>query len=182
MRIISLILLLFLCITSFTSCFFEELFEPTVINKNFFYNEDYLANCKLTDIPIPNIENSMQTDEGLYLNLSNKEFYEYCKAVLDYIIEKKDVYYKGHWNDIGFAGGLHFISTMYIPLTDNYCITNNEHDFVFSTTEQLDEHGCYINPVRIIIKRKSGDLKKENFIYNTYMRIDNKSWDCFYKD
>lgn len=182
MRIISLILLLFLCITSFTSCFFEELFEPTVINKNSFYNENYLADCKLTNMPIPNIDNSVQTDEGIYLNLSDGEFYEYSKAVLNYIIEKKDIYYKGYWNDIGHPEGSHHIATMYISLTNNYSITSNEHDFVFSTTEQLDEHGCYINPVRIIIKRKSGDLKKENFTYNTYMRIDNKSWDCFYKD
>ena len=181
MRAITLIIIMFLCISSFTSCIFEELFEPTVIDKHSFYNMDYLADCKLTDIPIPNVENSIQTDEGIYLNLSDEEFYEYSKAMFDYIMAKKDAYYKGYWNDIGFPGGSHFIATMYIPLTDNYCITSNEHDFVFSTTEQLDEHGCYINPVRIIIKRKSGDFNKENFTYNTYIRIDNKSWGCFYK-
>lgn len=147
--------------------------------RNEFFAPEYLAECKLSDMPIPNVDGSYRTESKLYLNMTEEEFDAYSKAVFDYLWAKEDAYYKGYEVDSGLAGGIFFIpEDRYAPLLENYDLDNDAHRFIFSTTELLNEgdeyNNHYWNYVVIRIIRADGTLEKENFTYNTTIQITNQ--------
>lgn len=159
--------------------------------QNEFFAVEYLAECKLSDMPAPNVEGSFRTESKLYLNMTDEEFDAYSKQVFDYLWAKEDAYFKGYEVDSGLAGGIFFISEdRYAPLLENYNLESDAHRFIFSTTELLNEgdeyNNHYWNYVVIRIVRADGKLEKENFTYNTTIQITNEENDLrssvYYED
>ena len=187
-RIIAIVLMLAFFLISLTSC--DVLAAALLIwagtqqgsdidAQNEFFVPEYLAECKLSDMPVPNVDGSFRTESKLYLNMTDEEFDAYAKQVFEYLWAKEDAYFKGYEVDSGFAGGIFFLGEdRYAPLLENYNLDNDAHRFIFSTTELLnegDEYNMhYWNYVVIRIVRSSGTLEKENFTYNTTIQITNK--------
>lgn len=187
-RIVAIVLMLAFFLISLTSC--DVLAAALLIwagtqqgsdidAQNEFFAPEYLAECKLSDIPIPNVDGSFRTESKLYLNMTEEEFDAYSKQVFEYLWAKEDAYFKGYEVDSGLAGGIFFVGEdRYAPLLENYNLESDSHRFIFSTTELLnegDEYNMhYWNYVVIRIVRSSGTLEKENFTYNTTIQITNK--------
>lgn len=186
-RVIAILLIAAMCLIPLTSCdiiagaflIWAGMQEPSMDAENSFFDSEYLAECLLSDMPVPNIEASFRTDTKLYLNMTDEEFCAYSKAVFDYLLAKEDAYFKGYWVECGPPGGIFFlVEDRYAPLTENYDLEGDSHEFIFSTTELLNEgdeyNRNYWNEVVIRIVRSSGTLEKENFSYNTVIEIKNK--------
>ena len=186
-RIIAIVLMLAFFLISLTSCdviagvflIWAGTQEPSMDAENSFFDSGYLATCLLSDMPVPNVENSRRTETKLYLNMTDEEFDAYAKRVFDYLLTKEDAYFKGYEVDSGFAGGIFFVpEDRYAPLTENYNLEKDAHRFIFSTTELLNEgdeyNRNYWNYVVIRIVRASGTLEKEDFTYNTTIQITNQ--------
>lgn len=184
-KIIALVLILVMCLISLASCnIWVGMQEPDMVAENSFFAEEYLSECKLSDMPVPDVENSMRTDDTIYLNLTDEEFDNYIRTLYDYLLTKDDVYFKGIWNDISNPGGIFYlVSDSYIPLgpvTENFFFASDSFDFAFSRSEALSKNGYYVDPVNIMFKKISGTLEKENFTYNVWMKISNAPRSCFY--
>ena len=187
-RIIAIVLMLAFFLISLTSCdvlaaalliWAGTQQESDIDAQNEFFVPEYLAECKLSDMPVPNIDGSYRTESKLYLNMTDEEFDVYAKQVFEYLWAKEDAYFKGYEVDSGLAGGIFFVGEdRYAPLLENYNLESDSHRFIFSTTELLnegDEYNIhYWNEVVIRIVRSSGTLEKENFTYNTTIQITNK--------
>lgn len=186
-KIIAYILIVAMFLVSLTSCdilaaaflVWAGTQESGMDAKNEFFAPEYLIECKLEDMPVPNVDGSFRTETKLYLNMSEEEFDAYSKQVFHYLLAKEDAYFKGYEVDSGLAGGILFApEDRYAPLREDYDLENDAHRFIFSTTELLnegDEYNIhYWNPVVIRIVRSSGTLEKENFDYNTTIQITNK--------
>ena len=187
-KIIAILLLLAMCLTFMTSCdILAGAFliwagtqqQTTMVSENEFFATEYLAECKLEDVPVPNVDGSFRTETKLYLNMTEEEFDTYSKLVFDYLWAKEDAYFKGYEVDSGLAGGIFFVGEdRYAPLLEDYNLENDAHRFIFSTTEFLnegDEYNInYWNYVVIRIVRSSGTLEKEDFTYNTTIQITNQ--------
>ncbi len=186
-KIIALILIIVMISISLTSCdilagaflIWVGTQESSMDAQNEFFAHEYLIECKLEDMPIPNVDGSFRTESKLYLNMTEEEFDAYSKAVFDYLWAKEDAYFKGCEVDSGFAGGIFFApEDRYAPLLEDYNLESDAHRFIFSTTEFLNEgdeyNNHYWNEVVIRIVRSSGTLEKENFTYNTTIQITNK--------
>ena len=187
-RIIAIVLMLAFFLISLTSC--DVLAAALLIwagtqqgsdidAQNEFFVPEYLAECKLSDMPVPNIDGSFRTESKLYLNMTDEEFDAYAKQVFEYLWAKEDAYFKGYEVDSGLAGGIFFVGEdRYAPLLENYNLESDAHRFIFSTTELLNEgdeyNNHYWNYVVIRIVRADGTLEKENFTYNTTIQITNK--------
>ena len=186
-KIIALILMLVMCLVSLSSCeilagaflIWAGTQESSMDAQNEFFSTEYLAECKLSDMPVPNVDGSFRTETKLYLNLTEEEFDAYSKQVFDYLWAKEDAYFKGYEVDSGFAGGIFFVpEDRYAPLLENYNLESDAHRFIFSTTEKLNEgdeyNNHYWNYVVIRLDRVDGKLEKEDFTYNTVIQITNK--------
>ena len=187
-RIIAFILMLVITLVSLTSCdILAGAFliwagtqqATTTVAQNEFFAAEYLAECKLEDMPVPDVDGSFRTETKLYLNMTDEEFDAYAKLVFDYLWEKEDAYFKGYEVDSGLAGGIFFIGEdRYAPRLEDYNLENDAHRFIFSTTEFLnegDEYNIhYWNYVVIRITRVDGKLEKEDFTYNTTIHITNQ--------
>ena len=186
-RIIAIVLMLAFFLISLTSCdviagvflIWAGTQEPSMDAENSFFDSGYLATCLLSDMPVPNVENSRRTETKLYLNMTDEEFDAYAKRVFDYLLTKEDAYFKGYEVDSGFAGGIFFVpEDRYAPLLEDYNLEKDAHRFIFSTTELLNEgdeyNRNYWNYVVIRIVRASGTLEKEDFTYNTTIQITNQ--------
>ena len=187
-KIIAILLLIAMCVTFMTSCdILAGAFliwagtqqATTTVAQNEFFAAEYLAECKLEDMPVPDVDGSFRTDTKLYLNMTDEEFDTYSKLVFDYLWAKEDAYFKGYLVDSGFAGGIFFApEDRYAPLKEDYDLDRDSHRFIFSTTELLnegDEYNInYWNEVVVRIIRSSGTLEKENFTYNTVIEIKDK--------
>lgn len=187
-KTIALLLTLVMCLVSLTSCtgiFAGAILlwglsaEPSMVAENSFFDNEYLVECKLEDIPVPNVDGSFRTETKLYLNLTEEEFDAYAKQVFDYLLAKEDAYFKGYLAEVGCHGGIFFlVEDRYAPLAENYNLDADSHEFIFSTTELLNEgdeyNRNYWNEVVIRIVRSSGTLEKEDFAYNTVIQITNK--------
>ena len=187
-KIVAILLLLAMCLTFMTSCdILAGAFlvcagtqqATTPVAQNEFFAAEYLVECKLEDMPVPNVDGSFRTETKLYLNMTDEEFDTYSKLVFDYLWAKENAYFKGYEVDSGLAGGIFFIGEdRYAPLSENYNFEKDAHRFIFSTTEFLnegDEYNIhYWNYVVIRIVRSTGTLEKENFTYNTTIHITNQ--------
>lgn len=186
-KIIAFILVLVMCLVSLTSCdvlagaflIWAVTQEPNMSAQNEFFDSEYLSQCLLDDMPVPNVDGSFRTETKLYLNLTEEEFDAYAKQVFDYLLAKEDAYFKGYLAEVGCHGGIFFlVEDRYAPLAENYNLDADSHEFIFSTTELLNEgdeyNRNYWNEVVIRIVRSSGTLEKEDFAYNTVIQITNK--------
>ena len=117
-RIIAIVLMLVFFLIPLTSCDIlagafliwagtQQAQETDAQNE--FFAPEYLAECKLEDMPVPNVDGSFRTETKLYLNMTDEEFDTYSKQVFDYLWAKEDAYFKGYEVDSGFAGGIFFI-------------------------------------------------------------------------
>ena len=187
-RIIAIVLMLVFFLISLTSCdilagafliWVGTQQQTTMVAENEFFATEYLAECKLEDMPVPNVDGSFRTETKLYLNMTDEEFDAYSKAIFDYLWAKEDAYFKGYLVESGCPGGIFYLAEdRYAPLIEDYNLESDSHEFIFSTTEFLnegDEYNInYWNEVVIRIVRSSGALEKENFSYNTVIQITNK--------
>ena len=98
-RIIAFILMLVISLISLTSCdILAGAFliwvavnqETSIVAENEFFATEYLVECKLEDMPVPNVNGSFRTDTVLYLNMTDEEFDAYSKQVFDYLWAKED--------------------------------------------------------------------------------------------
>lgn len=193
-KIIALVLLLTLCMTMFSSCvdqtkvegakflgvgllllYFNNAAEKKIETFNTFYSDEFILQCKLSDMPLPNLDGSAMTEANVvHLNMTDNEFIEYCQKILAYLLAKEDAYYKGYASPTN--------DHHYLPLTDEYSITPTSQNFIFSTTPKLNTYGDsnyiyketrYESPVIIMISRENSTLKKgfKKYEYNTSIEI-----------
>ena len=198
-KIFALILMVAMCFTILTSCMYLEALgigalvalwaksEKTIVARDVFFDEELLIECRLADMPRPNLEGSALTNNTLYLNMTDEEFVSYSQAVLDYLLAKEDAYFKGYQFEQGFAGGIFYIPEYrYAPLTEEYEI-KNANRFAFSLTELLNEgdeyNYHYWNDVIIDVVRSEGTLDGEEYSYNTAITIKlNAGSRVYYED
>lgn len=198
-KIVALILMVAMCFTMLTSCMYLEALgigalvalwaksEKTIVARDVFFDEELLIECRLEDMPRPNVEGSALTNNTLYLNMTDEEFVSYSQAVLDYLLAKEDAYFKGYQFEQGFAGGIFYIPEYrYAPLTEEYEI-KNANRFAFSLTELLNEgdeyNYHYWNDVIIDVVRSEGTLDGEEYSYNTAITIKlNAGSRVYYED
>ena len=186
-KITILILILTVSLVSLTSCttltgaflVWAGTQEPNMSAQNEFFDSEYLTACLLSDMPVPNVDSSFRTDTKIYLNMTNEEFDAYSKQVFEYIWAKENAYFKGYLVEVGFSGGIFYLpEDRYAPLIEAYNLDSDSHEFIFSTTEKLNEgdeyNRNYWNEVVIRIVRSSGMLEKEDFTYNTVIQITNR--------
>ena len=136
-----------------------------------FYPDAYLAECRLYGMPIP-AEDVRYWDGRAYCRLDTDALAAYTDALMQYLCEKDDIYYKGYYSETGnTAGILYAPEYRFAPLTA-------ESDpsilwFAFSLTEELNDGDefrlHYENGVSIRIRRDEGSFKK--FKYNTVIEI-----------
>lgn len=198
-KILALILMVAMCFTMLTSCMYLEALgigalvalwaksEKTIVARDVFFDDELIAECRLTDMPRPNLEGSALTNNTLYLNMTDEEFVSYSQAVLDYLLAKEDAYFKGYQFEQGFAGGIFYIPEYrYAPLTEEYEI-KDANRFAFSLTELLNEgdeyNYHYWNDVIIDVVRSEGTLDGEEYSYNTAITIKlNAGSRVYYED
>ena len=198
-RIIALILIVAMCLVTLTSCIELEALgilglvalwaksEKTIVARDVFFENELIVECRLTDMPVPNLEGSALTNNTLYLNMTDEEFITYSKAVLNYLLEKEDAYFKGYQVEQGFAGGIFYLPEYrYAPLTEEYEV-GDANRFIFSLTELLNEgdeyNNHYWNHVIIDIVRSEGTLDDGEFSYNASLTIKiNPGSRVYYED
>ena len=190
-RIIAFILIVVVCFSMLTSCMYVEAAalagllllwnksETTILDRGVFFEDELIAECRLTDMPLPNLEGSALTNNTLYLNMTDCEFALYSEKVLKYLLEKEDAYFKGYQFEQGFAGGIFYIPEYrYAPLTDKYEV-GDANRFAFSLTELLNEgdeyNYGYWNSVIIDIVRSEGTLDDGAYSYNASLTIKLRS-------
>lgn len=186
-RIIALILTVVMCLVTLTSCIELQALgvaglvalwaksEKTIVARDVFFEEERIIECRLTDMPLPNLEGSALTNNTLYLNMTDDEFISYSEAVLNYLLGKEDAYFKGYEYEQGFAGGIFYIPEYrYAPLTEEYEV-GEANRFIFSLTELLNEgdeyNYHYWNDVIINVVRSKGTLDDGEFSYNASLTI-----------
>ena len=145
-----------------------------------FYPDAYLSECGLDGMPSPS-ENIRYWDEKAYCSLSEAERDTYADALIAYLCEKDDIYYKGYYEETGnTAGILYAPEYRFAPLTAESAPSILW--FAFSLTEELnggDEYRLhYENGISIRIRREEGSFKKFN--YNTVIEIENDPLFLYY--
>ena len=186
-KIVALILVVATCLVMLTSCMYLEALgvaglvalwaksEKTIVARDVFFDDELLIECRLTDMPRPNLTGSVLTNNTLYLNMTDEEFVSYSQAVLDYLLAKEDAYFKGYQCEQGFAGGIFYIPEYrYAPLTEEYEVSDANR-FIFSLTELLNEDDeynyHYWNGVIIDVVRSEGVLDGEEYSYNAAITV-----------
>lgn len=134
-RIFAIFILLSVILSS-TAC---SLFTPWESGKlrDTFFDEAYLAERGITDMPLPRLNGSyLDADEGiLYLNLTREEYEDYAKAITAYLSEKEEIKVSGYHCENGIFGLLIFPLPQYkfAPLDDEYIdYTSDSHLFIYS--------------------------------------------------
>ena len=198
-KIIALVLTVVMCLVALTSCIELQALgiagiialwaksEKTIVDREVFFEYELIVECRLTDMPIPNLDGSALTNNTLYLNMSDEEFITYSEAVLNYLLKKEDAYFKGYQCSQGFAGGIFYLPEYrYAPLTEKYKV-RDANRFIFSLTELLNEgdeyNNHYWNEVIIDIVRSEGTLDDGEYSYNTAITIKlNPGSRVYYED
>ncbi len=164
-KLLALILTVVLCLCCLASCVGSY-------SKNEFFSSEMLIQNKLSDMPIPpNVDFSvLKQGKVLYLNLTKHEYEQYIEDLLGYLRNKKDIYYLGYSIGSGLVGEM-MPYTEIAPITDYYDTKEDGHRFIFSTEDRLGNWDLLPSPVEIIVTRKSGQLKFENYEYNTIISI-----------
>lgn len=170
------ILLLTVCIVLLTSCFNKT---PNYYKYDTFFLEETLTTYHLDNLPVLNANNSaLNNDENiLYLNLTKEEFDDYIVEVLNYIIDKENVYYKGiHYENQIYVGPLWLPLNVkvIIPLLDNTDLSKKGECFVFSLKDELN-NGWISNSMSDVfyveLIYEESKLEDIDFSYTCYISI-----------
>ena len=176
MKKILIVLALLLCLCTLVSC--EDSYKSGE-----FYTDEFLSQNGLTGIPVPpKIENSVIKNESyLYLNLTKEEYGQYVREIVSYLRQKEDIHY------LGYSVGGYLLAEIVpydkiAPFTDSYDVSLDEHEMFFSLEDELGSDDQLKDPIKILISRESGNLKYNNFAYNTEICIltgtfINAKWD-----
>ena len=167
-RVLSIIVLLSILLLS--GCRWFQRHE----SETGFLDSTYLAECRLSGIPIPVTEDLRHDENTVYCNLTDAERESYISELATYLLEKDDIYYKGYYFELGNPGGIFYLPEYrFAPLTEDVDCSNGW--FAFSLTEQLngdDEYNdSYWNGISVKIEPKEGEIG--SFRYNTVIVIDN---------
>ena len=73
-RIIAFVLMFVMCLVSLTSCdilaaaflIWAGTQEPSMDGQNEFFAPEYLIECKLEDMPVPNVDGSFRTETQIW--------------------------------------------------------------------------------------------------------------------
>ena len=160
--------LVFISLISLFSC------KKDITNDSFF-DESALAERNLSGMPMPPVQSMvLEGNNTLYLYLTDEEYKNYARDVLEYLLAREDIYYLGYpysWlADLWF-----FHYPILAPLDSNYDITLDSHTFMFSDSEELSASDDRISdPTRIMIERAqvTKKLSYTSFEYNTVIKID----------
>ncbi len=139
-----------------------------------FFDDAFLAECQLDDLPTPPTDDRRCYDHKLYFNLSEAEFESYADTIVTYLLENEDIYYQGYHYQTGCPGGIFFIvENRYKPLTADTDLDG--YRFAFSTTEKLNEGDAYNryywNGITLSVSQAEGDI--DTYHYNAVVTIDN---------
>ena len=138
-----------------------------------FFDNDYLAECKLSGMPVPDTDDIKHDDNTVYCNLTSDKFESYVSEVVSFLVYKDDIYFKGYHYETGNPGGIFFLPEYrFAPLTID---ANHSTWFAFSLTEHLNDgdefNYSYWNGVTVKIEQKEGKIG--SYSYNTVIVIDN---------
>ena len=86
--------------------------------KDTFYRADILAECDLSDLPVPKLENSRLGGEYLYCNLTQEEYETYVAELLAYLRGREDIHH------LSYQHSRHLIAEMWpidvcVPLPED---------------------------------------------------------------
>ena len=137
-----------------------------------FLDDEYLAECKLIGMPVPDTKDMRRNENAVYCNMTDEERVKYVSEIAAYLIAKEDIYYKGYHYETGTAGGIFYIPEYrFAPLTAD---ADYGGWFAFSLTENLndgdDYNYHYWNGVTVRVSFKEGKLG--SYSYNTVIKIN----------
>lgn len=130
-----------------------------------FYATEMLNDYGLAGLPVPKLENSRLRGDSLYLNLTQEEYETYVAGLVAYLRGREDVRHLSYRHSRTLMFGA-FPMDICAPLPEDYDYTGDQHEFVFTYTEELHD-GRLANPIRISVIRNSGTLFRTQFTYNT---------------
>ena len=154
-------------ILTLASC--EEYLEDT------FFSEELLAECMLEDMPRPTLEGSRLWGDTLYLSMTDREYGDYSRALVSYLLEREDICRKAYQYSTGLVGGIFFLpEKRCAPLTESYSdYTTDSQVFVFSTDDTYLADGDRIpSAISISLTRREGTLSSDGTQYNTVITLD----------
>ena len=138
--------------------------------KDTFYRADILAECDLSDLPVPKLEDSRLGGEYLYCNLTDEEYESYVAGLLAYLRGREDIHHLSYQYSRNLIAEMVPIDVC-APLPEDYDHTGDQHRFVFTYTEALGADNRITDPIRISVIRKSGQLFRQDFTYNTISQL-----------
>ena len=138
--------------------------------KDTFYRADILAECDLSDLPVPKLENSRLGGEYLYCNLTQEEYEAYVAELVAYLRGREDIYNLCYRYGRTLQFGAFPLDTC-APLPEDYDYTGDQHAFVFTYTEALGDDNRMADPIRISVIRETGTLFRTDFTYNTIIQL-----------
>ena len=138
--------------------------------KDTFYRADILAECDLSDLPMPKLENSRLGGEYLYCNLTQEEYETYVAELLAYLRGREDIHH------LSYQHSRHLIAEMWpidvcVPLPEDYDHTGDQNRFAFTYTEALGDDNRITDPIRISVIRQTDTLFRQDFTYNTIIQL-----------
>lgn len=169
--------LLLIFVLSVSSCCASQ---PEQAEYNVFFSESVLAEYDLEDMPIPSLKNSViYGDEinTLYLNLTEDELEAYTDDLLDYVLSREDIYYKGVWYTADIAVGPLFLPLsidVYIPLEDNVDQISGGYQLAFTKESELSSGwvtDIMSEAYEIVVRYEQGAIDEIDFEYNTVIKI-----------
>lgn len=138
--------------------------------KDTFYRADILAECDLSDLPMPKLENSRLGGEYLYCNLTQEEYETYVAELLAYLRGREDIHHLCYQHSRHLLAEIVPVDVC-APLPEDYDHTGDLHRFVFAYTEALGDDNRMADPIRISVIRETGTLFRTDFTYNTVIHL-----------
>ena len=138
--------------------------------KDTFYRADILAECDLSDLPMPKLENSRLGGEYLYCNLTQEEYETYVAKMLTYLRGLEDIHHLSYQCSRNLIAEMVPID-VYAPLPEDYDHTGDQNRFAFTYTEALGDDNRIADPIRISVIRQTGTPFRQDFTYNTIIQL-----------
>ena len=108
--------------------------------KNVFFAEEKLKAFGISKLPTPNGD-IMRIDDDLVHFYSSDTFGEYVKAVYEYLFDN-NLFYVGTYDIDGLEAEI-FPNYVYEPIDESYDFYKEEHRFVYSTKNELNNGRLY---------------------------------------
>lgn len=135
-----------------------------------FFSDELLRQWSLTDMPVPKLENSRLDGDTLCCNLTDEEYEAYIAQLVAYLRGREDVYNLSYYHSRYLLAEIAPVDVC-VPLPEDYDCSEDQHEFVFTYTEQLNDDRM-ADPIRITILRENRELFRGNFTYNTEIVLD----------